>query len=84
MALIDEAPVIERILRHLGLWEACVRVDATREPPQPDSWSLNPGSMSPPTTRSNRSRRRGTENWRPGFQWDLKIRKNCNVNMAHA
>ena len=25
--------VIERILRHLGLWEAGVRVDAARDPP---------------------------------------------------
>jgi hypothetical protein len=31
---IDEVPVIERILRHLGLWEAGVRVDAARDPPQ--------------------------------------------------
>ena len=35
MALIDEAPVIERILRHLGLWEAGVRVDAARDAPLP-------------------------------------------------
>lgn len=30
IAFIDEAAVIERILRHLGLWEAGVRVDAGR------------------------------------------------------
>jgi len=35
VALIDEAAVIERILRHLGLWEAGVRVDAARDPPEP-------------------------------------------------
>jgi hypothetical protein len=35
IALIDEAGVIERILRHLGLWEAGVRVDAARDPPEP-------------------------------------------------
>jgi hypothetical protein len=29
VALIEEADVIERILRHLGLWEAGVRVEAT-------------------------------------------------------
>ena len=34
IALIDEADVIERILRHLGLWEAGVRVDAARDPPE--------------------------------------------------
>ena len=35
IALIDEAAVIERILRHLGLWEAGVRVDTARDPPEP-------------------------------------------------
>lgn len=35
VALIDQAEVIERILRHLGLWEAGVRVDAARDPPEP-------------------------------------------------
>jgi len=35
IALLDEAAVIERILRHLGLWEAGVRVDAARDPPEP-------------------------------------------------
>ena len=35
VALIDEAAVIERILRHIGLWEAGVRVDAARDPPEP-------------------------------------------------
>jgi hypothetical protein len=35
VALIDEATVIERILRHLGLWEEGVRVDSGRGPPGP-------------------------------------------------
>ena len=35
MSHIDEAAVIERILRHLGLWDAGVRVDAARDPPKP-------------------------------------------------
>jgi len=35
VSLIDEAEVMERILRHLGLWEAGVRVDAARDPPEP-------------------------------------------------
>lgn len=35
VALIDQAEVIERILRHLALWEAGVRVDAARDPPEP-------------------------------------------------
>lgn len=36
VALIDQAEVIERILRHLGLWEAGVRVESARDPPEPD------------------------------------------------
>jgi len=35
VGLIDEADVIERILRHLGLWEAVVRVESARDPPEP-------------------------------------------------
>jgi hypothetical protein len=42
VALIDEAAVIEYILRHLGLWEAGVRVDAAREPPEPDEPVIEP------------------------------------------
>lgn len=34
VALIDEAAVIERILRRLGLREAGVRMDAARNPPE--------------------------------------------------
>jgi len=34
VALIDERPVIERILRHLGLWEQGVRVATARAPPE--------------------------------------------------
>jgi hypothetical protein len=33
VALIDEHEVIERILRHLGLWEAGVRLNPSRAPP---------------------------------------------------
>jgi hypothetical protein len=47
VALIDQADVIERILRHLGLWEAGVRVDSARDPPQPaepiiEAWLEDP------------------------------------------
>ena len=42
IALIDEASVVERILRHLGLWEAGVRVDAARDPPEPDEPVIEP------------------------------------------
>jgi len=35
IALINEADVIERILRHIGLWEANVRVESARDPPEP-------------------------------------------------
>jgi hypothetical protein len=42
VALIDEAAVIERILRHLGLWEAGVRVDAARDPPKPAEPVIEP------------------------------------------
>jgi hypothetical protein len=42
VAVIDEAAVIERILRHLGLWEAGVRVDATRDPPDPPGPVIEP------------------------------------------
>jgi len=33
VALIDERTVIERILRHLGLWEQGVRVHSGTDPP---------------------------------------------------
>ena len=33
IALIDEREVIERILRHLGLWEEGVRLNPARAPP---------------------------------------------------
>ncbi|MFM8830172.1 MAG: hypothetical protein ACKOHM_04070 [Spartobacteria bacterium] len=42
IALIDEASVVERILRHLELWEAGVRVDAARDPPRPDEPVIEP------------------------------------------
>ena len=34
VALIDESDVIERILRHLGLWAQGVRVSPARAPPE--------------------------------------------------
>ena len=34
VALIDERVVIERILRHLGLWDQGVRVSPPRAPPE--------------------------------------------------
>lgn len=33
VALIDEQAVIERMLRHLGLWQQGVRVDSGPDPP---------------------------------------------------
>lgn len=42
VGLIDEAEVIERILRHLGLWEAGVRVESARDPPEPDEPVFEP------------------------------------------
>ena len=34
VALIDDHDVIERILRHLGLWQQGVRVAPARAPPE--------------------------------------------------
>ena len=34
VALIDDREAIERILRHLGLWEQGVRVSPARAPPE--------------------------------------------------
>ncbi len=34
VSLIDDRKVIERILRHLGLWEQGVRVAPARAPPE--------------------------------------------------
>jgi hypothetical protein len=34
VSLINERAVIERILRHLGLWEQGVRVSPARAPPE--------------------------------------------------
>jgi hypothetical protein len=42
VALIDQADVIERILRHLGLWEAGVRVESARDPPDPAEPIIEP------------------------------------------
>ena len=40
VALIDEAGIIERILRHLGLWEAGVRVESAE--PVIEPWLDDP------------------------------------------
>ena len=45
--LIDKAPIIERILRHLGLWKAGARVDTARDPPQPVKPVIEPGLNEP-------------------------------------
>ena len=42
MALINERDVIERILRHLGLWEQGVRVTPARAPPEIAEWVVEP------------------------------------------
>ena len=42
VALIDDREVIERILRHLGLWVQGVRVFPARAPPEPDEWVIEP------------------------------------------
>ena len=42
VALIDERDVIERILRHLGLWEQGVRVESARDPPEPAERVIEP------------------------------------------
>jgi len=42
VALIDQADVVERILRHLGLWEAGVRVEFARDPPEPPEPVIEP------------------------------------------
>jgi len=42
VALIDDREVIERILRHLGLWLQGVRVFPARAPPKPDEWVIEP------------------------------------------
>jgi hypothetical protein len=47
VALIDQADVIERILRHLGVWEAGVRVESARDPPQPAEPILEPWLENP-------------------------------------
>ena len=47
VALIDEAPIIERILCHLELWEDGVRIDAARNPTQPVEPVIEPGLDDP-------------------------------------
>jgi hypothetical protein len=53
-SLIDEEDVIERILRHLGLWQEGVRVHSGTDPP--GETTLDPWlDASSPTTTPNRS-----------------------------
>jgi hypothetical protein len=40
VALIDDRAVIERILRHLGLWQQGVRVESGPDPP--GDWVIEP------------------------------------------
>jgi len=42
VSLINERDVIERILRHLGLWEQGVRVSPSRAPPEIAEWVIEP------------------------------------------
>ena len=42
VSLIDEKAVIERILRHLGLWQQGVRVSPTTGPPAPAERVIEP------------------------------------------
>jgi len=38
LSVIEEPPVIERILRHLGLWDPC---PPSQAPPEDDDWPVN-------------------------------------------
>ena len=42
VSLIDDKAVIERILRHLGLWAQGVRVSPARAPPEIAEWVIEP------------------------------------------
>ncbi len=42
VSLIDHTDVIELTLSHLGLWEAGVRVESARDPPQPAEPLIEP------------------------------------------
>jgi hypothetical protein len=42
VSLIDDRDAIERILRHLGLWEQGVRVLPARAPPEVAEWVIEP------------------------------------------
>jgi hypothetical protein len=46
VALIDEREVIERILRHLGLWEEGVRLNPARAPPDGQDANLEKTPLS--------------------------------------
>ena len=43
VAIIDQADVIERILRRLGLRDAGVPVELARDPPEPEVRAPHPG-----------------------------------------
>jgi hypothetical protein len=47
VSLIDALEVIERILRHLGLWQQGVRVVSARVPPEVTEWVIEPCSDDP-------------------------------------
>ncbi len=52
VALIDKRAVIERILRHLGLWEEGVRLNPARAPPRREGIiELFPGDPFPDYSR---------------------------------
>jgi hypothetical protein len=42
VVLINQREVIERILRHLGLWKQGVRLCPPRAPPESDQWVIEP------------------------------------------
>jgi len=45
VALIDDREVIERILRHLGLWQQGVRVTPERAPSEIAGWVIPPPAV---------------------------------------
>ena len=63
VTLIDEAPVIERILHQLGLCKAGARVDTARDPPQPVELVIEPGLYEPLPDYDHKPV--FAENWQP-------------------
>ena len=55
VSLIDQEDVIERILRHLGLWQEGVRVHSGTDPPGETTPSIRGSTTPSPTTTPNRS-----------------------------